>query len=82
MCSGIQPPTLLSRFDLIYLVLDQPNPVADKRLAKHIVSLYFEHPPQAASTVLSIEEFAEVYYRCVVILLYMCPHTTIYVSSY
>jgi len=30
------PPTLLSRFDLIYLVLDQPNPVADRRLAKHL----------------------------------------------
>jgi len=53
------PPTLLSRFDLIYLVLDQPNPTADRRLAKHIVSLYFEHPPQAAATVLSIDEFAE-----------------------
>jgi DNA replication licensing factor MCM4 len=53
------PPTLLSRFDLIYLVLDQPNPVADRRLAKHIVSLYYEHPPQATSTVLSIDEFAE-----------------------
>jgi DNA replication licensing factor MCM4 len=53
------PPTLLSRFDLIYLVLDQPNPVADRRLAKHIVSLYYEHPPQATSTVLSINEFAE-----------------------
>ena len=53
------PPTLLSRFDLIFLVLDQPNPVNDRRLAKHIVALYYEHPPQAASTVLSIEEFAE-----------------------
>ena len=53
------PPTLLSRFDLIYLILDQPNPVADRRLAKHIVALYYEHPPQSKDTVLSIEEFAE-----------------------
>jgi DNA replication licensing factor MCM4 len=53
------PPTLLSRFDLIYLLLDQPNMASDKKLAKHIVSLYYEHPPQAAATVLSIEEFAE-----------------------
>ncbi len=35
------PPTLLSRFDLIYLVLDKPNPETDRRLAKHLVSLYF-----------------------------------------
>jgi len=54
------PPTLLSRFDLIYLVLDTPNPVTDRKLAKHIVSLYFEHPPvRDASQVLPIEQFAE-----------------------
>ena len=35
------PPTLLSRFDLIYLVLDKPNPDSDRRLAKHLVSLYY-----------------------------------------
>lgn len=34
------PPTLLSRFDLIYLVLDKPNQDADRRLANHIVGLY------------------------------------------
>lgn len=34
-------PTLLSRFDLIYLVLDQPNEQRDRRLAKHIVALYY-----------------------------------------
>ena len=28
------PPTLLSRFDLIYLVLDKPNPEPDWRLAR------------------------------------------------
>jgi DNA replication licensing factor MCM4 len=33
------PPTLLSRFDLIYLVLDQPSKATDTRLAKHIVRL-------------------------------------------
>jgi DNA replication licensing factor MCM4 len=36
------PPTLLSRFDLIYLVLDKPNAESDRRLARHLVSLY--HP--------------------------------------
>jgi len=34
-------PTLLSRFDLIYLVLDNPNEASDRRLAKHLVSLYY-----------------------------------------
>ena len=36
------PPTLLSRFDLIYLILDRPDRAKDKQLAKHIVSLYFQ----------------------------------------
>lgn len=34
------PPTLLSRFDLIYLMLDKQSEVADRRLANHIVGLY------------------------------------------
>jgi DNA replication licensing factor MCM4 len=36
------PPTLLSRFDLIYLILDKPNPETDRKLAKHLVSLYYD----------------------------------------
>ncbi len=39
------PPTLLSRFDLIYLVLDKPNPETDRRLARHLVALHYENPP-------------------------------------
>jgi DNA replication licensing factor MCM4 len=35
-------PTLLSRFDLIYLVLDIPDEARDRKLAKHLVSLYFD----------------------------------------
>ena len=35
------PPTLLSRFDLIYLVLDRAEADADRRLAKHLVGLYY-----------------------------------------
>ncbi|KDO22415.1 hypothetical protein SPRG_11368 [Saprolegnia parasitica CBS 223.65] len=35
-------PTLLSRFDLIYLILDRPNAEADRQLARHIVSLYYD----------------------------------------
>jgi DNA replication licensing factor MCM4 len=34
------PPTLLSRFDLIYLVLDNPQRESDARLARHIISMY------------------------------------------
>jgi len=34
------PPTLLSRFDLIYLMLDRCNPVHDQKLASHILQLY------------------------------------------
>lgn len=37
------PPTLLSRFDLIYLVLDAPSADSDRRLAQHIVSLFFKN---------------------------------------
>ncbi|XP_027112176.1 DNA replication licensing factor MCM4 [Coffea arabica] len=38
------PPTLLSRFDLIYLILDKADEQIDRRLAKHIVALHFENP--------------------------------------
>jgi DNA replication licensing factor MCM4 len=34
------PPTLLSRFDLIYLVLDKPRPDSDAKLARHIIGMY------------------------------------------
>jgi len=38
------PPTLLSRFDLIYLILDAPNVDSDRKLAQHLVGLYYEKP--------------------------------------
>lgn len=38
------PPTLLSRFDLIYLILDSPNVTNDRMLAQHLVGLYYETP--------------------------------------
>lgn len=37
------PPTLLSRFDLIYLILDKQSDAHDRRLANHIVSLYSQN---------------------------------------
>ncbi|KAF2322846.1 hypothetical protein GH714_031339 [Hevea brasiliensis] len=48
------PPTLLSRFDLIYLILDKADEQTDRHLAKHIVSLHFENPEIAQQDVLDI----------------------------
>ncbi|CAG8743817.1 13019_t:CDS:2, partial [Acaulospora morrowiae] len=42
------PPTLMSRFDLIYLVVDNSEEFADRRLANHLVSLYLEDAPFTA----------------------------------
>ena len=39
------PPTLISRFDLLYLVLDQVDENLDRRLAQHLVGLYLEDTP-------------------------------------
>jgi DNA replication licensing factor MCM4 len=38
------PPTLLSRFDLIYLILDSPKSDQDRKLAEHLVGLYHDNP--------------------------------------
>ena len=38
------PPTLLSRFDLIFLILDTPQAEQDRRLAQHLVGLYYAEP--------------------------------------
>ncbi|KAF2711307.1 DNA replication licensing factor mcm4 [Pleomassaria siparia CBS 279.74] len=43
------PPTLLSRFDLVYLVLDRIDEQADRRLARHLVGMYLEDEPENAS---------------------------------
>ena len=39
------PPTLISRFDLLYLVLDQVDDSLDRKLAQHLVGLYLEDAP-------------------------------------
>lgn len=44
------PPTLLSRFDLVYLVLDRIDEMDDRRLAKHLVGMYLEDTPDNASS--------------------------------
>ncbi|KAF2818359.1 MCM-domain-containing protein [Ophiobolus disseminans] len=43
------PPTLLSRFDLVYLVLDRIDEQADRRLARHLVGMYLEDTPENAN---------------------------------
>ncbi|ONK69860.1 uncharacterized protein A4U43_C05F27540 [Asparagus officinalis] len=48
------PPTLLSRFDLIYLILDKADEQTDRRLAKHIVALHFENPENIVQDVLDL----------------------------
>ncbi|KAG8959889.1 hypothetical protein FRC03_007333 [Tulasnella sp. 419] len=42
------PPTLISRFDLLYLVLDKIDESLDRRLAEHLVGLYVEDAPATA----------------------------------
>ncbi|KAK1545493.1 MCM2/3/5 family protein [Colletotrichum paranaense] len=42
------PPTLLSRFDLVYLILDRADEKSDARLARHLLSLYLEDNPESA----------------------------------
>ncbi|OJI80571.1 hypothetical protein ASPTUDRAFT_179112 [Aspergillus tubingensis CBS 134.48] len=44
------PPTLLSRFDLVYLMLDRTDEQEDRRLAKHLVNMYLEDKPDNASS--------------------------------
>ncbi|RYO87538.1 hypothetical protein DL764_008850 [Monosporascus ibericus] len=52
------PPTLLSRFDLVYLILDRINESNDRKLARHLLSMYLEDKPQSAASsneILSVE---------------------------
>ncbi|KAH9929034.1 MCM-domain-containing protein [Epithele typhae] len=54
------PPTLISRFDLLYLVLDDADEALDRRLAQHLVSLYLEDAPETTRGVelLPLEELS------------------------
>jgi len=53
------PPTLLSRFDLIYLVLDKPEEQTDRKLATHLVSLYYREPERIDSSFIDMEILTE-----------------------
>ncbi|KAL9555809.1 hypothetical protein MBANPS3_002179 [Mucor bainieri] len=50
------PPPLLSRFDLLYLILDRVDEDSDRRLAKHLVALYMEdNPLTGGNDIVSVE---------------------------
>ncbi|OQV23887.1 DNA replication licensing factor MCM4 [Hypsibius exemplaris] len=49
------PHTLLSRFDLIFLVLDPQDEAYDKRLARHLVSIYYRNEEEASVDELDME---------------------------
>ncbi|KAH6570542.1 hypothetical protein BASA50_008269 [Batrachochytrium salamandrivorans] len=44
------PPPLMSRFDLLYLILDKPSERDDRRLAQHIVGMYLSVRPITSKT--------------------------------
>lgn len=56
------PPTLISRFDLLYLVLDRIDEANDRKLAKHLVSLYLEDKPETGGTdvLVSVLDYRQV----------------------
>ncbi|CAN6646053.1 DNA replication licensing factor Mcm4p [Trichomonascus vanleenenianus] len=43
------PPTLLSRFDLVYLMIDKIDAQTDRHLANHLTSMYLEDAPESGS---------------------------------
>jgi DNA replication licensing factor MCM4 len=59
-------PPLLSRFDLIFLLLDTPNVDHDRMLAKHIVGLYLDDAGGVGAVGTSTREFlVRVFYLIV-----------------
>ncbi|SSD61147.1 probable DNA replication licensing factor MCM4 [Saccharomycodes ludwigii] len=44
------PPPLLSRFDLVYLILDKVDETSDRELARHLTNLYLEDNPDSGAT--------------------------------
>jgi len=49
------PPTLMSRFDLVFLILDPQDEQYDKKLARHLVSLYFQDAANEAEEVFAMD---------------------------
>jgi DNA replication licensing factor MCM4 len=56
------PPPLLSRFDLVYLILDKVDDRTDRLLARHITNMYLEDTPEnVAETEILPVEFLTMY---------------------
>ncbi|EMR08307.1 hypothetical protein PNEG_03150 [Pneumocystis murina B123] len=55
------PPTLLSRFDLVYLILDKIDESNDRRLARHLVEMYMEDRVNESKSSLIPFEFLTSY---------------------
>lgn len=53
------PHTLMSRFDLIFLILDPQDELFDQRLAQHLVSLYFTAGAERDQIMVSSSYFYE-----------------------
>ncbi|KAI8321930.1 MCM-domain-containing protein [Martensiomyces pterosporus] len=53
------PPTLVSRFDLVFIVLDTVDETMDRRLARHIVGLYMDDDVEDATA--SIQDVANTF---------------------
>merc|ERR1712098_753577 len=49
------PPTLMSRFDLVFLILDPQDEQYDKKLARHLVSLYYRDQSQQEEDLYSMD---------------------------
>lgn len=55
------PPTLLSRFDLVYLILDRIDETNDRRLARHLLGMYLEDTPQSAGNMeILVSQIAQI----------------------
>ncbi|CAL5219531.1 g1382 [Coccomyxa viridis] len=53
------PPSLISRFDLIYLVLDKAEEATDRKLARHLLSLHYERGQNAAQAPIPIDQLRD-----------------------
>ena len=51
------PPSLMSRFDLIYLVLDKIDDATDRKLARHLIALFYENPPENTQVSHAVHSF-------------------------
>ena len=45
----------MSRFDLIFLVLDKAEKETDAKLARHLVAMHYEHPPENRRSIIPAE---------------------------